>query len=52
MLKAFIRCEAGATAIEYVMIAGAVFLVIILAVQSMGETTRGRFESVAAGFRN
>jgi Flp pilus assembly pilin Flp len=52
MLKAFIGCERGATSIEYVMIAGAVFLVIILAVQSMGESTRGHFEAVAVGFRN
>ena len=50
--ESFLRCERGATSIEYVMIAGAVFLVIVLAVQSMGETTRRRFEGGATGFTN
>ncbi|KAA2236605.1 Flp family type IVb pilin [Salinarimonas soli] len=52
MTKAFIRCESGATSIEYAFMAMVVALVIIVATTSMGESTRARLESVKAGFTN
>jgi len=42
---------AGATAIEYALIAGIVSIVIVGAVTSMGVTLKGFFTSVATSLR-
>ncbi|MDE1901611.1 MAG: Flp family type IVb pilin [Alphaproteobacteria bacterium] len=38
LMRVFLRAENGATAIEYGMIAGLVFLAIVGAVQVLGQT--------------
>jgi Flp pilus assembly pilin Flp len=50
MLRAFLRCERGATSIEYALIGGAIFLVIVASVGAVGTALVGRFEAVGAGF--
>ena len=46
----FAADERGATAIEYGLIAGCVALVIITAVQQLGQTTNVLYELAAALF--
>lgn len=50
VVRAFSRDRAGATAIEYALIAGAIFVVIIAAVAAVGESVEQLFNSVAAAF--
>lgn len=50
MTRRFLRDEAGATAIEYALIASCIFLAIIAAVIPVGEQLVAIFEAVAAGF--
>jgi pilus assembly protein Flp/PilA len=49
-IRAFMSDENGATVIEYALIAGLIFLVIVAAVGSVGPPLIGIFEAVAAGF--
>ena len=49
-LHRFLRDESGATAIEYSLIACFVVLVIIVAIQSVGQQLLPYFVSVAKGF--
>jgi pilus assembly protein Flp/PilA len=42
----FLRDEAGATAIEYALIAAGISLAIIVAVQGLGTTLNGRYAAV------
>ncbi|MFN4167939.1 MAG: Flp family type IVb pilin [Pannonibacter phragmitetus] len=42
----FAKDESGATAIEYGLIAGLISVVIIVAVQSIGGSVKGIFESI------
>lgn len=42
-LRGFARDEGGATAIEYAMIAGGIALVIVTAVNTLGETALAAF---------
>jgi pilus assembly protein Flp/PilA len=51
MLKRFLTNEDGATAIEYAVIAGLIFLVIIAAIAPIGEQLGVVFTDVAAGFQ-
>ena len=48
--RAFLRDQAGATAIEYALIAGGIFLVIIAGVAAVGSSVSELFEAVAAAF--
>ena len=48
MLKRFLKNEDGATAIEYGLIAALIGVAIILAVQAVGTSLQGTFNSVAA----
>jgi len=49
-LRAFRHDCSGATAIEYGLIAGFVFLAIVAPLQLMGSSLTAVFEKVAAGF--
>ncbi|WP_439684672.1 Flp family type IVb pilin [Cupriavidus oxalaticus] len=46
MFKQFIRDEEGVTAIEYGLIAALIAVVIIAAVQTIGERLTGTFETI------
>ena len=46
----FLRNEAGATAIEYAMIASLVSIVIVVGVTSIGTTLKSFFTSLASYF--
>jgi pilus assembly protein Flp/PilA len=46
----FARDKSGATAIEYALIASSIFLVIVVAVTSIGTSLKAIFTSVNAGF--
>ena len=48
MLKAFLKNEGGATAIEYGLIAALIALVIIVAVTSVGISLTTIFSSIAS----
>lgn len=47
LLRDFWRDEAGATAMEYGLIAALIAMVIITAVTTMGTSLRGNFNNVA-----
>jgi pilus assembly protein Flp/PilA len=47
----FAKCESGATAIEYALIAGGIALAIVLAVQGIGTTLNTTFTSVSTALR-
>lgn len=49
-LRGFVADEAGATAIEYGLIATLIFLVIVTSVGLLGTSVSGAFGRVAAGF--
>jgi len=46
-LKAFLRDESGATAIEYAIIAGGIATAIIVTVQSIGPKLNSTFSSIS-----
>ena len=46
LMKRFLLCTSGATAIEYAMIAGALSIVIIGTVYQIGSTVQGNFDDV------
>lgn len=43
----FLRKQAGATSIEYAIIAGGISIVIVAAVQAVGGSTLGLFTAVS-----
>ena len=47
-LKAFLRNESGASAIEYSLIAALIFLVIVTSVTAFGNKTTGIMDTVSA----
>jgi pilus assembly protein Flp/PilA len=49
-IRRFIRDEEAATAIEYAMIAGGIAVAIVAAVNSLGLSVLGLFQSVQAGW--
>jgi len=49
-LVAFLKDEAGATSIEYALIAGGISIVILVAVTSIGTTLNGTFQAVSNAF--
>ena len=51
MVRNFLQCERGATAIEYAIIAGGIALAIVAGVKSIGPPLSDIFTSVAAGFK-
>ena len=50
MIKRFFQDESGATAIEYGLICGLIFLVIVAAIAPIGDYVKGAFEQAEAGF--
>lgn len=46
----FVRDDRGATAIEYAIIAGTMFLFIVTSVQLFGDAVGELFQSVTSGF--
>jgi len=42
----FLKCESGATAIEYGLIAAGIAVVIIGAVQTLGTSLKGTFTTI------
>jgi pilus assembly protein Flp/PilA len=51
VLKRFIRDEAGATAIEYGLIAAGIAVAIIVVVQNVGTNLSGTFTTVQNGLK-
>ena len=51
LVARFVKDESGATAIEYGLIAAGISVVIIGAVQSIGVSVKGAFETIAAALR-
>lgn len=49
-VKEFLSSQEGATSIEYALISGMIFLVIILAVSNLGGAVHGLYQSIAAAF--
>ena len=45
--RRYLRDERGATAIEYALIAGSIAVAIVAAVNSLGDTVKGLYETVA-----
>jgi pilus assembly protein Flp/PilA len=50
-LACFARDNSGATAIEYAMIASGISIVIITAVNTLGTTTSGLYQSVVTALK-
>lgn len=50
MIRRFLHDERGASAIEYALIAGSIFLAIVAVVTMIGGGLRDIFADVAAGF--
>jgi pilus assembly protein Flp/PilA len=50
-LAAFLRSEAGATSIEYAILAAGVALAIISAVNSLGSSVKGSWTSVSVALK-
>ena len=51
MLRHFLRCERGATAIEYAIIAGGIALAIVAGVAAIGTPLNNTFTSVAGSVK-
>ena len=51
VLLKFLNDEAGATAIEYAIIAGTLSIAIVMAVQSIGTSLNTTFTSVSTGLK-
>ncbi len=47
-LRSFLRDERGATAIEYAMIAAGIAVAIVAAVNSLGVSVTGMYETISA----
>lgn len=48
ILKAFIKNKRGATSIEYALIIGLIFLVIIASANSLGQSVTNKFNYVSS----
>ena len=51
VLKQFVKCESGATAIEYGLIAALIGVSIITVVQTVGSEVKGTFTDVETGLK-
>jgi len=51
MLRRFLQCERGATAIEYAIIAGGIAVAIVAAVKSVGTPLNDIYASVASAVK-
>jgi pilus assembly protein Flp/PilA len=50
-IQLFLTNDAGATAIEYALIAGALSIAIVVAIQGIGSTLNSTFTSVSTGLK-
>ena len=50
-LAKFVKCDSGATAIEYGLIAALIGVAIIAAVNTVGTEVSGTFEGVGTGLK-
>ena len=50
-LAKFVKCESGATAIEYGLIAALIGVAIIAAVNTVGTEVSGTFDGVGTGLK-
>ena len=50
-LKQFVKCESGATAIEYGLIAALIGVSIITVVQTVGSEVKATFTDVQTGLK-
>jgi pilus assembly protein Flp/PilA len=48
MMRRFLQDERGATAIEYALIAGLIFLAIVAAIIPIGQSLSGTFNDASA----
>lgn len=46
-IRSFLRDERGATAIEYALIAAGIAVTIVTAVNSLGDSVKGLYETVS-----
>jgi pilus assembly protein Flp/PilA len=51
LLTRFLRNEAGATAIEYAIIAGGLSIVIVVVVGGIGANLSGRFAAIGTSLK-
>ena len=51
LIKRFLSNESGATAIEYALIAAGIALAIITAVNTLGTTLSGKFDSINSSLK-
>ena len=50
VLIRFLRCEAGATAIEYAMIAAATFLGLVPLISNIGDSLLNKYQNIGNYF--
>ena len=50
LVKQFMRCESGATAIEYCFLASLIGVVIVTSVTILGQNVSNSFQDMADGF--
>ncbi|MEM9105800.1 MAG: Flp family type IVb pilin [Pseudomonadota bacterium] len=50
LVKQFVRCESGATAIEYCFLASLIAVVIVAALTVLGMNVSNSFQNMADGF--
>ena len=50
-LSKFVKCESGATAIEYGLIAALIGVAIITVVNNVGTEIKGTFSDIEAGLK-
>ena len=50
LMKQFMRCESGATAIEYCFLASLIGVVIVASVTILGQNVSNSFQDMADGF--
>ena len=50
LVKQFVKCESGATAIEYCFIASLISVVIVASLTILGQNVANSFQAMAAGF--
>ena len=51
LVKRFVKCESGATAIEYGLIAAGISVAIIAVVQGLGTNLKSTFSSVSSALK-
>jgi pilus assembly protein Flp/PilA len=50
LIHRFIRCESGATAVEYALIAAGIGVVIYVAITALGTAVHARFGEIHTSF--